>query len=165
MNRWLIGALGLTLVVPAVGAQVTIDRVLSRVSGEIITQSDVRQARLLKLFGARGDDQASDAAIQRELENRRLILIEVARAALPEPTAERRAARRREWQASLGGSADVPKLLERTGMSDTAMDDWCRNDLRIDAFLAERFKSVPAPDRPREISVWVDELRRRAGLR
>ena len=145
--------------------QVTIDRVLSRVNGEIITQSDVRQAQLLKLFGARAEGPAGDTAVLRELENRRLILAEVARAGLPEPTPDRRASRRREWEATLGGQSQVARLLERGGMSETAIDDWCRNDLRIEAYLAERFKAYAPQERTRAIASWVDELRRRAGLK
>lgn len=145
--------------------QTTIDRVLVRVHGEIITQSDVRQARLLKLFGARSDAESSDAALQRELENRRLLLAEIARVPLAEPTPEARNARRQALVSTLGPEADLPRLLERAGMTDSGLDEWCRNDLRIEALLAERFRNVPPASRPAAVAAWVEELRRRAGLR
>ncbi len=156
------GVLGLSA---PLAAQTTIDRVLVRVHGEIITQSDVRQARLLKLFGPRPDADTTDAALQRELENRRLLLAEVARLPLAEPPAEARAARRQALVAALGPGADLPQLLERAGMTDSGLDEWCRNDLRIEALLDDRFKNIPPASRPAAVAAWVDELRRRAGLR
>ena len=145
------------------GKQVVIDRVVSRVNGEIITQSDIRQARLLRLF-PRLDAASDDDAIRRALENRALVLAEVRRATTPDPSADRRAAWRRTWESSLGGT-DVLPLLQRAGMTETALEDWCRNDLRIDDFLADRFKSVPEGERAREVDAWVAVLRHRAGLK
>jgi hypothetical protein len=148
---------------PTDGKQVVIDRVVSRVNGEIITQSDIRQARLLKLF-PNLDAASPDDAIRRALENRALLLAEARRATTPDPSADRRAAWRRTWEASVGGG-DLTNLLQRAGMTDTSLDDWCRNDLRIEDFLAERFKSVPEAERPREVDSWIAMLRVRAGLK
>jgi hypothetical protein len=61
----------------ALPAQVELDRIVSRVDGRIVTQSDIRQARALKLV----DETASDEATQRALETRLLILHELDRAA------------------------------------------------------------------------------------
>jgi hypothetical protein len=165
--RRLTVALALVAVSLAAAAwQVTVDRVLRRINGEIITLSDVRQARTLKLYGsALGSGDASDAAILRELENRVLVLAEVARAALPDPTGAERAARRAAWERSLGAGADAAALLERHGLTSAGLDDWCRNDLRIDRYLTERFKAVAEPDRARAIGQWIDGLRARAGLK
>jgi hypothetical protein len=145
------------------GKQVVIDSVVSRVNGEIITQSDIRQARMLRLF-PRLDAGSADDAFRRALENRALVLAEVRRATTPDPSADRRAVWRRTWEASLG-SAEVLPLLQRAGMTETALEDWCRNDLRIDDFLADRFRSVPEGERPREMDAWIAVLRQRAGLK
>ena len=166
-----IGLLAGTTSVPAAPScttateakQVVIDRVVSRVNGEIITQSDIRQARLLRLF-PRLDAASDDDAIRRALENRALVLAEVRRATTPDPSADRRAVWRRTWEGTLG-SAEVLPLLQRAGMTETALEDWCRNDLRIDDFLGERFKSVPAGERSREVDSWIAILRTRAGLK
>lgn len=154
----------MTASVPAPGlAQVVIDKVVGRVGGDIITQSDLRQARMLKLFGPSVAE--SDEALLRAIENRRLLLTEASRASLGEPSAERQAAQRRQWAARLGSGADVAKMLERGGMSQSAIDDWCRDDVIIDSYLAERFKSVPEADRAAELDKLVRDLRRRAGLK
>jgi hypothetical protein len=50
-------------------------------------------------------------------------------------------------------------------MTETGLDDWCRNELRIDDFLAERFKAVPEADRARQTDAWITMLRTRAGLK
>lgn len=144
--------------------QVVIDKVVSRVNGEVITQSDIRQARLLKLFPHLGADSPDDA-IRRALENRALVLAEARRVTTPDPSADRRAAWRRTWQASLGSGVDLSSLLQRAGMTETGLDDWCRNELRIDDFLAERFKAVPEADRARQTDAWITMLRTRAGLK
>jgi hypothetical protein len=174
MIRTLTAALGVVLVAAAPaassfakaseGQQVVIDKVVSRVNGEVITQSDIRQARLLRLF-PRLDAGSPDEAIRRALENRALVLAEVRRATMPDPAPDRRAAWRRSWETSLGSGVDLPPLLQRAGMTDTALDDWCRNDLRIEDFLAERFKAVPEAERAHAADVWVNDLRRRAGLK
>src|SRR5690606_16574793 len=54
----------------AAAGQIELDRIVSRVGGRIITQSDVRQARALRLV----DDVSSDELTRRGLETRFLIL-------------------------------------------------------------------------------------------
>src|SRR5689334_4201293 len=82
----------------ALRAQTVLDQTLSKVTGQVITRLDVRQARLLKLVRP---DATTDDAILRELENRYLILAEVKTAAPTEPTSEERAQRRSDWERSL----------------------------------------------------------------
>jgi len=90
-------------------AQVELDRILSRVNGKIVTHSDVRQAQQLKLV----DEVGSEAATQRALENRLLLLGELSRtsSALPPATSAELDARRREWEATLGGAAQADSSL------------------------------------------------------
>jgi hypothetical protein len=138
-------------------AQQIADRIVVKVNGAMITLSDVRQARLLKLVP--GD---TDAAIQRGLENRLLILDEVNRSR-PGQSGDLEA-RRRQWEAALGGRS-VSELLKTAGMSSGALDDWLRDDVRIQGYLDERFGSVPPAERERAIQRWVDGLRVRADIR
>jgi hypothetical protein len=115
----------------------------------------VRQARALRLV----DDTSSDAAARRELENRWLVLAEIARAApLPPATDADLAARRAEWQAGLGGRAGS------AAMSDAEVQGWLRDDLRIRAYLSRQFGMLPEADRGRARSEWLNRLRQRAEL-
>jgi len=117
------------LAVPAASTrQVELDRIVSRVGERIVTQSDVRQVRLLQLV----EETSSDEATLRALESRLLVLHELGRAApvgpiSPEELAERRA----EWVSSVGGGAGVPDLLRRAGMAEADLYDF-------DAFLQNR---------------------------
>ena len=75
-------------------ATVDLDHVMSTVHSTKIWKSDVRQARMLKLCDPTAQ---SDEAILTELQNRVLMLAEVARGQTTEPTADQLAARRRDW--------------------------------------------------------------------
>jgi hypothetical protein len=152
----------LLLGAPLGAGQEVIDRVLSRVNGQIVTLSDLRQTRTLKLLAVDAD---TDEAYQRALENRLLILREMSRGAAADPDQQAIAARRREWEARLGSGPPVQERLEQAGMSADTLDSWLANDVRIKAYLEQRFSSTPAPDRPQVINHWIDMLRQRAGLR
>jgi len=73
-------------------------------------------------------------------------------------------ARRHEWEASLGPGADIPKLLDRAGLSETGLVAWLRDDVRIQAYLEQRFGGLPAADRSAEIARYLATLREHAGL-
>src|SRR5262245_9794586 len=164
-NRTLVALCGLCCVGLVIGtsreakAQAELDRIVARVNNRIITQSDVRQARMLRLV----EDTTSDDATQRCLENRMLILSEIARAAPLAPNTDAaRAAQRAEWERQLGGSpAD---LLSKAAMSEQALDLWLRDDVRIQAHLKRQFGDVSDPDRAKATADWVARLRQRAGL-
>lgn len=138
---------------------VEIDRTLQRVHGTAIMSSDIRQARLLRLVSAQSDD-----AIQTTLENRLLMLSEAARAAVEEPAAAQIAARRQAWTASWPAGTDVAAQLHRAGMSDRGLDGWFRDELRIEAYLTQRFPPQD-PKRDERIAVWIKDLRQRANLK
>lgn len=144
---------------PALAAQVELDRILTRVNGRAITQSDVRQARALGLV----DDVSSDAAAQRALEDRVLILTEMNRAApVAPPSDEEIAARRQAWSARLGAGANVDALLARNGMSPDDLQTWLKDDLRIRAYLARQFGAIPEAERTKATTDWLTRLRQRA---
>jgi hypothetical protein len=145
---------------PASAQQTEVDRLLVRVYGAVITQSDVRQARALKLVS----DTGSDEATQRGLENRLLLLRELAGAASGQgPGDDAFAARRRMWEQAMGGDAGAQ--LSRYGMNEASINAWLRDDARIDAFLRQQFGEPGGSERERALSNWVDRLRQRAGLR
>jgi hypothetical protein len=141
--------------------QSEIDRVLWNFNGALITTSDVWQARQLKLVPTDAD---SDDKILRALQNRLLILMEVKRVPPSLPAADDVESRRREWEATLGPGADVRSLLTKAGMSQKACDTWITDDLRIRAYLRERFGMLPEAERGARTDEWLRGLRQRAGL-
>jgi hypothetical protein len=144
----------------AASIQTPIDGVLASVGGDIVTVSDVRQARLLKLIEPSGD---TDQAYVDALINRRLMLADLRRNPPPEPTTEAVDAKQQEWTARLGAGANVPDLLLRAGMSDAGLRGWLRDDLRLEVYLDQRFGT--SSNRPAAIASWVGMLRQRAGIR
>ena len=139
------------------GAQDLLDRVVLRFGAEIITQLDVRQARLLRLVDVAND---TDQAYVDALVSRRLILAELRRTPPPEPAAEALLARRRTWEGRLGADGNVAALLTQAGMTETGLRGWLRDDLRMQTYLDERFSTRSA-----DFTNWIAALRQRAGLR
>jgi hypothetical protein len=148
--------------VPGVATQqAEIDRILWNFNGAIITTTDVWQARQLKLVPA---EAATDDQVLRALQNRQLMLIEIRRVPPPAPAANDVAAHRREWETTLGSGVDVRALLAKSGMSEKTCDGWLTDDLRIRAYLHERFGMLPESDRATRTEEWLRGLRQRAGL-
>jgi hypothetical protein len=156
----MMAAAMLTLAAAATAAQkpIEIDRTLQRVHGTPIMASDVRQARLLRLV----DAAATDDEILRALENRLLVLHETARNERIEPKAEAIQARRKEWASAWPAGTDLPALLARAGATDQWLDGWIRDELRIAAYLDQRFGRTA--ERAMRIETWLNDLRRRANL-
>jgi hypothetical protein len=148
---------------PAAARQtsIEIDRTLVRIDNTSIMTSDVRQARLLRLLPDAGTDNAT---IQTALENRVLILKEVARVTLPEPTPAAIDARRATWTATWSNPSDLPALMTRAGMSDQALSGWFRDDLKISAYLDQRFGLQRDESRAKRLADWIAGLRNRANL-
>ena len=152
-----------TRVSASASQQVELDRTLQRVHGSVIMASDVRQAKLLKLVPEAG--AGDDAAVQTALENRLLILHELARAALKDPAPDAIAARRTAWTTSWPPGTDTAALMTRAGMNDQAMNGWCRDELRIAEYLEQRFGQRAAGERAKLMADWLADLRRRANLK
>jgi hypothetical protein len=131
--------------VRAQSSSVTIDRIVARVDSEIVQSLDVRQARLLRLFGA---DVTTDDAVLEHLIDRRLELGDAARYPVPEPSAADVASRRQRWEASLaavsGTPSNLPALLQDAGMTEPSLTGWFRDDARIETLESQRFTSAPA---------------------
>jgi len=160
--RTLLPVVLLAAAVPGVAAQqAEIDRILWNFNGAIITTTDVWQARQLKLVPA---DATTDDQVLRALQNRQLMLIEIRRVPPPAPAANDVAAHRREWETTLGSGVDVRALLAKSGMSEKTCDGWLTDDLRIRAYLHERFGKLPDADRAARTEEWLRGLRQRAGL-
>ncbi|MBI3493033.1 MAG: hypothetical protein HY047_14825 [Acidobacteria bacterium] len=139
-----------------------IDRVLAVVAGQPITMSDVTGARDL---GFQLADNAPDPlrAILSKLIDRELMRAEVERYGPPEPTADavdREVARVRNRFAS---PAAFDAAAARSGVDDKHLRETVRQNLRIDAYLNQRFTA--AGDRRQAlIDEWVAGLRRRGNV-
>lgn len=148
-------AFALFLLLAAASAQTVLDEVVLRFGGEIVTRLDIRQARLLKLVQVPNE---TDEAYVDAIANRRLMLSDMRRNPPPEPPAEAVEDRLRRWAAQVGG--DPGALLSRAGMSEAGLRAWLKDDLRLEAYIADRFGG-----RQGEVAGWVATLRQRAGLR
>jgi hypothetical protein len=140
----LITAVVLAMAVTTSARAEIIDRILAVVNGALIMQSDVRLA--VKL-GLAPQSTASDAvAVPLDaLIERRLVLEEVDRYAPPEPPEADVDRRLAEVRTRAGGAFD--SILRESGISVDQVRRQMRDDLRIDAYLLQRFGAVqPSED-------------------
>jgi len=163
MKRVLLGIVTCAVLAwPRSASPEVIDRVLAVVGGQLITLTDVTAARDLGLQSA---DAAADPvrAILSKLIDRELILAEVERYAPAEPTAD---AIDRELERIRGrfASADaLAAVLARSGIDERQLRDTVRQDLRIRAYLDQRFASAQER-RQALIDDWMTALRRRGDV-
>lgn len=140
-----------------------IDRVLAVVSGEVITLSDVRAARELGRVTV-SDSGDPVRAVLSQLIDRALVLDEVNRFAPPEPTASTID----ESLAGVVARADSPAafdaMLVRLGVDRAFVRDLLREDLRIRAYLNQRFTADSIEQQRAMVNDWVAGLRRRADI-
>ena len=128
-----------------------LERTLAVVGGAVVTQSDVTLARTLRLLDG-GPVPESDLLTR--LVDRELMLQEVARFAPPEPEAAAVAARLETVRAYAGGAAALETALVRSGRELADLEAWVRDDLRIAAYLDQRFVSAGAPPES-ELTAWI----------
>jgi hypothetical protein len=149
-----------------------VERTLAIVGGRAVTLADVMTARALGLIAAGG---TLDVAIETLVE-RALVLREVERYAPPDPTAEAVNARLADLRARFS-EAEIAAALAAGGFSEARLRTWIRDDLRIAAYLEQRFAATAdlsveqaAPElrarlsaerRASLIADWVADLRRR----
>lgn len=137
-------------------AQELVERTLAIVGGSAITLSDVQTARSLGLV----EDAADVATATAALVKRALILREVERYAPAEPESaridERLAAVRDRLPAT-----ELTAVLAVGGFTETRLRAWVRDDLRIAAYLNQRFAADGPERRDSLIDDWVSDLRRR----
>jgi parvulin-like peptidyl-prolyl isomerase len=160
MSRKTVLAVTLAIVtVPLYAQSEVIDRVLAVVGGEVITQSDVDGALALGLGG--GQDRGS--ALERLIE-RTLMLTEVRRYVPPEPDAAAIEQRLQAVRQTFSSAAALTQTLTAYGIDEARLREFIRDDLRIQAYLDERFASPEAERRNAMIADWLAGLRRRADI-
>ena len=140
----------------------TIDRVLAVVAGDLITLSDVNAARELGLVTSSGGaDPIRDVLSQ--LIDRELELVEVERYGQPEPTADAVDNEVQMVRARFATPQAYVAVLFRSGIDEQHLRGTLRENLRIHAYLDQRFANGAQP-RQQLIDEWLAGLRRRAEI-
>lgn len=144
-------------------AQEVIDRVLAVAVGDVITLSDVRAAMALGLIDP---GQAADPTreVLSRLIDRALILDEVERYVPPEPTPEAIEKAMAGVRAHFDGDRAFAKTLAEVGLTEPGLRRRLREDLRIRAYLDQRFPVTAPEGRDILIDGWLTGLRRRADV-
>ena len=127
----------------AVRAEI-IDRVLAVVNGAVILQSDSRGALRLGLVEMPAGPEALRAVLDRLIE-RRLVLIEANRSGtqeLDETAVETRVA---EIRARFTSESQFEAVLAENGLTPDQVGSFIRDDLRIAAYLQQRFGTAMDP--------------------
>ncbi|MGH2587453.1 MAG: glycosyltransferase family 39 protein [Dehalococcoidia bacterium] len=144
------------------GQPVTVlDRLLATVADQPITLSDVRAARLLGLVPETDDT----AAVVERLIDRELIRIEVERFVTAEPPANVIDARLAAVRERLSRPGTFDAAVRATGLTVEQLRAVLRDEVRIAAYLEQRFGSTAANERSEAIDEWVASLRRRATIK
>jgi hypothetical protein len=135
---------GSRLPVPGEVQQELLDRTLALVGGQPITLSDARAAMALGLVAAnRSADPIPDVTAR--LVDRELILREVQRYAPAPPSETAVEARLEEIQKGMADAAAMTRVLDMYGFTAARLRAWVRDDLRTQAYLAQRFASASTP--------------------
>lgn len=149
-----------------------IDRVVAVVATQAITKSDVDAA---VAFGMAGNLEG--------LIDRTLMLNEVRRVAPPDPPAADVQARLARMRSRFGTPAAFTRALAASGLGEPALAIFAADDVRLAAYLDERFSAASQPTdaeirqagvaerdrltnerRQGLVAAWVSELRRRADI-
>ena len=140
-----------------------LDRILAIVGGQVIMRSDVRAFMALQLVEIPpGPDQESQVLTY--LIERRLVLDQIDRVvAEPEPAlVDRRFGLVGDRFAS---AEDFAVVLERVGLTSDDVRRVLADDIRRDAYLADRFALVGKEAREQAQTNWVADLVRRGQVR
>ena len=136
--------IGILVVAGSIARAQVIDRILAVVDNSLVTQSDVTAAMRL---GLETPAPAADpvAAVVDRLIERRLTLSEVDRYAPPEPSAADINLRLEKMRQSFPSTAAFEAVLNETGLDEAQLRRHVRDDLRIAAYLQQRFGSPVQP--------------------
>jgi hypothetical protein len=140
----------------AVGARAEIiDRVLAVVGSQVVTLSDVHA---VETFGdlPTGMSAANPSLIFESLVDRELMLGEIERYAAPDADPAQVDRRMAQIRAKFPGTGAYEQALARTAMTADRLRAFVAGDLRIDAYLEQRF-GVPAQPTPDDVQRYYRE--------
>ena len=140
-----------------------IDRVLAVVAGDLIMLSDVNAAHELGLVTPPPSAADPVREVLSRLIDRGLELAEVERYAPPEPASGDVDREVQNVQARFPSREAFDAVLARSGIDLAHLRETLRENLRIRAYLDQRF-SVSADRRQQVIDEWIAGLRRRADI-
>jgi hypothetical protein len=155
--------LAVVLATGAAGAE-TIDRVLAVAGGQVIMLSDVTAALDLGLVSDEGAADRIGAALAK-LIDRALVLVEVNRYAPPEPADDAIEREMAIVRARFPSRPAFDAVLERSGITEAHLRETVRENLRIRAYIDQRFAGAENQGRRLMlIDEWVAGLRQRADI-
>jgi len=160
------------LIAAGVARAETIDRVLAVAGGQVIMLSDVTAALDLGLVpdgGAadRGTDPNTDriGAALAKLIDRALELVEVNRYAPPEPADDAIGRELAAVRARFPSQQALESALERSGINEAHLREIVRENLRIRAYVGQRFAGADSDARRSTmVDEWVAGLRKRSDI-
>ena len=135
---------------PAAARGEVIDRILAVVNRELITLSDVAAAIRLGLVPAPQQGSDPTRAVLDALIDRQLELGEANRYQPPEPAESQIQARMEAVRSRFNTPAAFAQALANSGLSEDQLMLRLREDLRIEAYLNQRF-GVPRPASDQEL--------------
>lgn len=121
-----------------------LDRILAVVSGGLILQSDVNAALRLGLITVPTEGDRTQVALDRLIE-RQLMRLEVDRYAPPEPSGVEIDAALAEIDKRIGSGERLDAILRETGYTLPQLRLYVRDELRIRAYLLQRFGAPTSP--------------------
>lgn len=130
-----------------------IERTLAIVGGQVIVWSDVRAAEAFGLVEV-GDAADRLAETTARLVERELILREVRRYAPPEPADTAVDGRLARVRRRFADETAFARALESTGLTERRLRGWIRDDLRAEAYLAQRFATAGQPTDQEVVEAW-----------
>jgi hypothetical protein len=141
-RRWLaaaaLAAAPLVLARPSPAAEI-IDRVVASVSGDLVMLSDIALARELGL----APPDRPDREVLAQLIDRALVLVEVNRYGPPEPEPDAVFQELVLVRSRFPAREGLENALKRVGLDEERLQERLRQDLRIRAYLDQRFTVLP----------------------
>ena len=144
-----------------------IDRILATVGGALILQSDAVAATRLGFVELPAQGDRLQWTLDRLIE-RKLMLIEVDRYAPPEPTRSLLDERMQGIDARIGSAERLEAILKETGFTLDQLRLYVRDDLRIEAYVQQRFGAAYRPSEEELVAYYrgnEDEFTRDGRLR
>ena len=127
----------------AIARAEVIDRMLAVVAGDVVLQSDVRAAREFGLVSFDSSAPDADREVLARLIDRALVLDEVDRFTPPEPDAVAVDRLVAAVRARFATDQQYAATLARVGIEERHLRERVRQDLRMTAYLEQRFTTAP----------------------
>jgi hypothetical protein len=132
-----------------------IDRILARVGGALILQTEGVGGVRLGFVDPPDGVNPLQWTLDRLIE-RRLMLIEVDRYGPPEPEFARIDARMQAIDQRIGSGARLEEILRETGMTVDQLRLYVRDNLRIESYIQQRFGAIFQPTEDELVAYYRD---------